>query len=47
MGKTEIDSAIAIAEDLLESIPDDVSKVTPDVHAKVLKKAQKLKSVKL
>ena len=47
MGKTEIDSAIAIAEDLLESIPDDASKVTPDVHAKVLKKAQKLKSVKL
>ena len=47
MEKTEIDKAIMLAEDLLQSIPRNASEVTPAIHAKALEKARKLKSVRL
>ena len=47
MGKTEIDEAITLAEDLLQLIPSNASEVTPAIHSEALEKAQKLKSVRL
>ena len=47
MEKTEIDKAIMLAEDLLQSIPSNASEVTPTIHSKALEKARKLKSIRL